>query len=232
MDIRKIKEQVLEANRSLPDSGLVTLTWGNVSGASREHDLMFIKPSGVDYRKLTLDDLVTIRISDGTRVGGELNPSSDSPTHLELYRAFPEIGGVTHTHSPYATIFAQAAREIPCLGTTHADHFHGSVPVARWPTEQEVAQGYEQATGKIIVESIAARPPLEIPAILLPGHGPFTWGTDATASLTQSIALEQVAFMAWQNHLATPSPPPLPAYLLDKHYLRKHGPGAYYGQRT
>ncbi len=230
MKLEKLQKQVLQANKDLPTFGLVKLTWGNVSAAWHEEDLMIIKPSGIDYEKLRLEDLVSIRISDGKVISGKLRPSSDSPTHLEIYRAFPDIGGITHTHSRYATIFSQAGLEIPCLGTTHADHFNGTVPLARTLTVEEVDEAYEYHTGKSIVETLRDRDPMAMPAVLLPHHGPFTWGKDATASLINAIALEEVALMAWQNILLEQDTAPLPHYILNKHYQRKHGPNSYYGQ--
>ncbi len=228
--LNKIKQQVLNANQSLPTSGLVKLTWGNVSGAFREEDLMVIKPSGVDYQELTIETLVTVCISTGEKVEGDLKPSSDTETHLEIYRAFKNVGGITHTHSRYATIFSQAGLSIPCFGTSHADHFNGTIPVARALTEQEVDEGYEHNTGKTIVETFNDINPDQMPAVLLKHHGPFTWGHDALASLNNSIALEEVAFMAHQNLLLQNNLKAIPAHILNKHNERKHGPNAYYGQ--
>lgn len=229
--LEELKEQVCEANRILPGSGLVTLTWGNVSGIDRDSGLVCIKPSGVDYEALKPSDLPVLDL-EGNVVEGELNPSSDSKTHLHLYREFPEIGGVTHTHSPHATMFSQAGRGLPCLGTTHADHFYGEVPVARMLTPEEVEEDYEHNTGVAIVERFEELKlkALEMPAVLQHGHAPFTWGKSAMDSVKNSIALEMCAQMAlgtWQLESGTRA---IPDHILDKHYLRKHGPGAYYGQ--
>lgn len=226
----ELREEVCRANRALESSGLITLTWGNVSGIDRAAGLVAIKPSGVPYAKLTPADIVLVDLQ-GEMVEGELRASSDTPTHAALYRAFPGIGGVVHTHSICATAFAQAGRAIPCFGTTHADHFHGEVPVTRMLSAAEVAGDYEAATGAVIVERFANLTPLHVPAVLVAGHGPFTWGPTATDALHNSIALEAVARMALDTLALTPSAAPLPAYLLDKHFLRKHGPEAYYGQR-
>lgn len=227
--LEELKQQVLEANRALETSGLVKLTFGNVSGFNRGLDVMVIKPSGMAYRDLTAGDLVVLD-REGKRVEGKLNPSSDAKTHLILYRAFPDIGGVTHTHSAHATMFAQACREIPCLGTTHADHFFGPVPVTRALTEEEVREDYETHTGRVIVERFAGIKPMEMPAVLAAHHGPFTWGKDAPDSLKNGIALETVAEMALGTFLLNPAAKPIPAHILNKHYTRKHGPNAYYGQ--
>ena len=230
--LRDLKQQVLEANLRLPSSGLVTLTWGNVSGLDRDRGLMVIKPSGVPYAHLRDDDLVVMELESGRRVEGRLNPSSDAPTHLELYRAFPAAGGVCHTHSPAATAWSQAGRGLPCFGTTHADHFHGEVPVCRMLTPDEVAAGYERWTGLAIVETFQSRnlDPVAVPGVLQHGHAPFTWGPHALAALDNSIALEMCARMALDTLRLNPHAAPLPAHLLDKHFLRKHGPDAYYGQ--
>jgi L-ribulose-5-phosphate 4-epimerase len=227
--LEELKEQVLEANRALETSGLVKLTFGNVSGMDRSRGLMVIKPSGMAYRDLTTHDLVVLDL-EGQRVESKRNPSSDARTHLVLYRAFPGIGGVAHTHSIYATAFAQACREIPCLGTTHADHFFGTVPVTRALTPREVSDDYETHTGRVIVERFAGLKPAEMPAVLAAHHGPFTWGKDALDALKNSIALETVAEMALGTFLLNPSAAPIPAHILNKHYTRKHGPNAYYGQ--
>lgn len=231
----ELKEAVCAANLRLHHSGLAPETWGNVSGISRERGIVAIKPSGVPYDALTAADIVLVDM-DGTVVEGELRPSSDTPTHLVLYRAFSRIGGVTHTHSPAATAFAQADRAIPCYGTTHADYFDGTVPVTRPMTEQEVTGKYEEATGDVIVETFSThgRDPMRMPGVLVSGHGPFTWGANAAASVTGAIVLEAVAAMARDTLLirsiGTEHDIPVPEYLLRKHFDRKHGPEAYYGQ--
>ena len=232
--LHELKEQVLEANLRLPSSGLVTLTWGNVSGLDRERGLMVIKPSGVPYAALRMDDLVVMALDGGNVVEGRLRPSSDAPTHLALYRAFSGIGGICHTHSPAATAWSQAGRPLPCYGTTHADHFYGTVPVAPFLTEKEVQRGYEESTGEGIAQLFIREKldALSMPAVLLHGHAPFTWGKHALDALDNSIALEKCAQMASTMLALDPQTPPLPQYILNKHYLRKHGPGAYYGQKT
>jgi len=228
--LEALKKEVLEANRELDRSGLVRLTWGNVSGRDRARGLVVIKPSGVPYAKLTAKDLVVVDL-DGRRVEGRLNPSSDTKTHLVLYRAFPAIAGVTHTHSVYATMFAQAIREIPCLGTTHADHCFGTVPLTRALTRREIEQDYEGNTGRVIVERFEALDPVAMPAVLAAHHGPFTWGKNATDSLINSRALETVAEMAFGTFVLHPAAKTIPVHFLNKHYQRKHGPHAYYGQK-
>ena len=230
MQLEKLREIVCEANLELFRQGLVTLTWGNVSGFDRARGLMVIKPSGVAYDRLTPAALVVTDL-DGNVVEGDYAPSSDTPTHGRLYQAFPNIGGVVHTHSTYATAFAQAGREIPCLGTTHADHFHGSIPVARLPTEAEVLDRYENNIGNLIVERFNDLDADAIPGVLAAGHGPFTWGADPRKAVENAVALEAVAQMAAVTFALCPDAAPLPTYILDKHYGRKHGPGAYYGQR-
>ncbi len=229
--LESLKEEVCVANRQLPGSGLVQLTWGNVSGIDRAAGVFGIKPSGVDYEALQPSDIVLIDL-DGKVVEGELNPSSDTKTHLELYRAWPEIGGVTHTHSPAATTLSQIGRELPPYGTTHADHFYGTVPVCRALTPEEVDEDYEKNTGLAIVEHFAEAEidPNHVPGVLQLHHAPFTWGKDAGKSLDNSIALEMCARMAIDGWSHQPDLSPLPQHLLDKHFLRKHGPGAYYGQ--
>ncbi len=229
MTLESLREEVCQANQNLPRYGLVTLTWGNVSGLDREQGLMVIKPSGVEYDRLTPADLVILDLK-GRVVEGRLRPSSDAPTHLELYRQFPTIGGVVHTHSRHATIFAQAARPIPCFGTTHADHFHGEVPVTRPLRKPEIEGDYELATGQVIVERFARLNPEHIPAVLVAHHGPFTWGRTASEAVVNSVALEEVARMALGTLALAPQAAPLSPHLLDRHFLRKHGPGAYYGQ--
>lgn len=224
-----LRKQVCEANLALVRQGLVTLTWGNVSGVDRARGLMVIKPSGVAYDRLTPEVLVVTDL-DGRVVEGGHAPSSDTPTHVRLYRAFPNIGGVVHTHSTYATAFAQAGREIPCLGTTHADHFHGAVPLARLPSAAEVQGHYEDSIGGLIVERFRALDPDAVPAVLAAGHGPFTWGPDPFKAVENAVALEAVARMASITFGLCPEVKPLAACILEKHYSRKHGPNAYYGQ--
>lgn len=227
---RELREQVCQANRDLVRLGLVTLTFGNASGIDRGEGLIAIKPSGVAYDDLTPDDLVIVDL-DGKVVQGSLRPSSDTPTHLVLYREFAGIGGITHTHSSHATMFAQACRGIPCFGTTHADVFYGEVPVTRPLTEEEVHADYETNTGKVIVERFAEVRPEEMPAVLVAHHGPFVWGADAASSVANSVVLEEIAKTALGTLQLNPDAPPVPQYLLNKHYLRKHGKDAYYGQR-
>jgi L-ribulose-5-phosphate 4-epimerase len=224
-----LREQVWQANFDLVKYGLVILTFGNVSGLDRKKGIMAIKPSGVPYSRMNPTDLVLIDL-DGRIVEGKLNPSSDASTHLALYRAFADIGGVCHAHSEYATAFAQACREIPCLGTTHADHFNGPVPVTRHLTAAEVRDDYEANTGKVIAERFAGLRPLETPAVLVAGHGPFSWGGSAGDAVRNSLVLEKIAKMAILTGLLNPNIGSLPDHLLAKHYRRKHGPESYYGQ--
>jgi L-ribulose-5-phosphate 4-epimerase len=230
--IEAIKAQVCEANRRLEHSGLVKLTWGNVSGIDRAAGLWCIKPSGVDYSALKPEDMVVLDL-EGNVVEGSYRPSSDTKTHLVLYREFPEIGGITHTHSPYATMFSQAGRDLPCYGTTHADHFYGTVPMVRALSPKEVEEDYEHHTGVAIVERLRqlGLKPLEMPAVLQAHHAPFTFGKDALDSLKNSIALEMCAEMAMGSLRLHPDLQPIPSHILDKHYQRKHGPAAYYGQK-
>ena len=230
--LKKLKHAVYEANMELPHRGLVTYTWGNVSGIDRERGLVVIKPSGVSYDELTPDDLVLLDL-DGKVVDGKLNPSSDTKTHLELYKAFPEIGGIVHTHSPYAVGWAQAGRDIPAYGTTHADYFYGPVPCCRSLTEQEVEEDYERNTGLVIVETFRQREldPVHVPGAICRNHGPFTWGKDAAQAVYHAVVLEEVAKMAVYTTQIAPDAQPAPQYVLDKHFLRKHGPNAYYGQK-
>ncbi len=230
MSLDALKARVLKANLDLVELGLVTLTWGNVSGFDCEKGLVVIKPSGIDYADLKAKDMVTVDL-EGTKIEGDLNPSSDTATHLEIYKAYPEIGGVAHTHSDYAGIFAQAHQPIPCLGTTHADHFNGDIPLTRMISEKEVLEDYEGNTGKVIVERFAQIKPLEMPAVLVAGHGAFTWGRSPEEAVTNSLALEKSAKMVWGALLLNPEIPVFPEYLLKKHYSRKHGPQAYYGQK-
>ncbi len=228
--LEDLKDQVCQANADLVGCGLVTLTWGNVSGLSRDRDRVVIKPSGVPYERLRPADMVVVDL-EGRVLEGDLRPSSDTPTHVLLYRHFAGVGGITHTHSRHATMFAQARREMPCLGTTHADHFFGAVPVTRPLTAAEVEADYEGNTGVVIVERFADLDPQAMPAVLVAGHGPFAWGKDAADSLKNAMALEAVAEMALGTWLINQQAPLLEDYMLDKHYQRKHGPKAYYGQK-
>ncbi len=232
MSYDQLKEEVFRINRAIVDAGLVVLTWGNASGTDRGREVMAIKPSGVDYETMTADDIVVMSIETGEVVEGKLNPSSDTPTHLVIYQQFPEVGGIVHTHSTYATSWAQSGKELPCLGTTHADHFYGSVPVARLLSDEEL-QSYERTTGEVIVECFRERgiAPSAMPAVLLPHHGPFAWGPDPDHALQNAIALEQVAKMASITYSIDPGAREIPANLLEKHYRRKHGENAYYGQQ-
>lgn len=228
--IKELKKQVYEANMQLPKHGLVTFTWGNVSGIDRESGLFVIKPSGVEYDKLTPDDMVVMDLM-GNKAEGRLNPSSDTKTHMILYRRFPQIGGVVHTHSTWATSWAQAGRDIPCYGTTHADYIYGSIPCARNLTAQEL-QDYEENTGVLIADLFEDRgiEPMSVPGVLCKNHGPFTWGTDADNAVHNAVVLEEVAKMAALCELINPRVGEAPKSLQDKHYMRKHGPNAYYGQ--
>jgi L-ribulose-5-phosphate 4-epimerase len=227
--LKQLKKEVCAANLQLVKFRLVTLTWGNVSAISRQDGLVVIKPSGVSYEDLKPEDMVVVDLY-GKVLEGDLRPSSDTPTHVELYKAFPSIGGIAHSHSEYATIFAQAQREIPCFGTTHADTFHGSVPVTRFLKKNEVEKDYELNTGKVIVERFKKLDPLAIPGVLVAGHAPFTWGKKAMEAVQNNLILETVAAMAMRSLALNQKLKPLPDYVLDKHYLRKHGPHAYYGQ--
>ncbi len=223
-----LKQSVLEANRALPKYGLVTFTWGNVSGFDRASGLTVIKPSGVPYEQLTANDMVVVD-ANGVVVEGQKKPSSDMPTHLCLYRRFPQLGGVVHTHSRWATVFAQMGKAIPALGTTHADDFHGAIPCTRPMKAAEIQGAYEWETGNVICEAIGACDPLAVPAVLVRNHGPFAWGEDALTAVHNAVVLEEVAFMAWHT-LALNGDAAMDAALLDKHFLRKHGEHAYYGQ--
>jgi L-ribulose-5-phosphate 4-epimerase len=227
--LEALREQVLEANLALPAHGLVKLTWGNVSGIDREQGLVAIKPSGVDYERLSADDIVIVDL-DGEQVEGEGRPSTDTPTHVACYRAFGEIGGVVHSHSPWATAWAQAECEIPILGTTHADLCPGPIPLARHLSEAEIEAGYEAATGEAVVEAVGDRGSDEVPAVLVPGHGPFCWGPDPAAAVETAVTLEEVARLALLTMILEPTAAPLAQAIRDKHFERKHGPGAYYGQ--
>ena len=229
--LEALKQQVLEANLFLPQYGLVTFTWGNVSGIDRETGLVVIKPSGVPYEGMTAQDMVVVDL-DGKVVEGKWRPSSDTATHVELYKAFPEIGGIVHTHSSYATSWAQAGRDIPCYGTTHADYFYGPIPCARHLTQEELDAGYELNTGHTIVECFKERglDPMAVPAVICHSHGPFTWGKDADKAVYHAVVLEEVAKMAIYTRQVNPLADPAPKRIQDKHYMRKHGPNAYYGQ--
>ena len=229
--LEKLKEEVLQANLLLPKHGLITFTWGNVSGIDREKGLVVIKPSGVDYEGMTADDMVVVDL-DGNRVEGKWKPSSDTATHVALYKAFPALGGVVHTHSRWATSFAQAGKGIPAFGTTQGDYFYGEIPCTRKMSPEEIAGAYEMETGNVIIETFVKRGinPADVPAVLVNSHGPFAWGTDAMNAVHNAVVLEEVAFMAFHAMALTPGLPPMQQELLDKHYLRKHGANAYYGQ--
>jgi L-ribulose-5-phosphate 4-epimerase len=229
--LKQLKQEVCEANLLLPKYALVTFTWGNVSGIDREAGLMVIKPSGVEYDIMTPEDMVVVELATGKRVEGKLNPSSDTPTHLELYKSFPDIGGVVHTHSRWATIFAQAGRGIPPLGTTHADYFYGEIPCTRRMTEPEIEGAYEKETGSVIIERFAKINPNDVPGVLVCNHGPFSWGCDPGNAVHNAVVMEEVAMMAWHNlEFFGANIVVMPQVLLDKHFLRKHGANAYYGQ--
>lgn len=230
--LEALKEQVCKANLELPKHGLVTFTWGNVSGVDREQGLMVIKPSGVSYENMTAEDMVVVRLSDGAVVEGKWKPSSDTDTHLALYNAFPALGGIVHTHSRWATSFAQAGKGVPAFGTTQGDYFYGEIPCTRKMTPEEIGSKYELETGNVIIETFNSRKidPAQVPAVLVYSHGPFAWGKDAMDAVHNAVVLEEVSFMAFHAMALTPGLPPMQQELLDKHYLRKHGPGAYYGQ--
>ena len=229
--LEELKRVVCEANLLLPKYGLVTFTWGNVSAVDRASGLMVIKPSGVPYEGMAPEDMVVVSLKDGQAVEGKWRPSSDTPTHAELYRAFPDCGGIVHTHSRWATTFAQAGRAIPAMGTTHADYFHGPIPCTRPMTDDEIRGDYESETGKVIVEAFADIDPAAVPGALVYSHGPFAWGTDAMNAVHNAVVMEEVAFMAWHAMTLNPHQGPMQRTLLDRHFLRKHGAGAYYGQK-
>ena len=229
--LKKLKEQIFQANLLLPKHGLVTFTWGNVSGIDREKGLVVIKPSGVPYETMKRDNMVVVELATGKVVDGELKPSSDTPTHLELYKAFPNIGGIVHTHSRWATSFAQAGRGIAALGTTHGDYFYGEIPCTRKMTEAEIQAEYEKETGTVIIETFKDKNPDAIPGVVVYSHGPFAWGKDAMDAVHNAVVMEEVAFMNIQTMLLNPGIQPMQQELLDKHYLRKHGANAYYGQK-
>lgn len=230
--LEQLKETVLAANLALPQHRLVTFTWGNVSGRDEAGELMVIKPSGVDYRAMTAADLVVVEIASGRVVEGRYKPSSDTATHLALYRRYPQIGGIVHTHSRHATIWAQAGRDLPAWGTTHADYFYGAIPCTRPLTAAEIDGDYEHQTGAVIIETFERRglDPAQIPAVLVYAHGPFAWGADAADAVHNAVVLEECAYMGLFAQQLTPDLARMQQPLLDRHYLRKHGTGAYYGQ--
>ena len=227
--LEELKRSVLEANLELPKKGLVTYTWGNVSGIDRASHLIVIKPSGVHYEDLNLEDLVVVDL-DGNQVEGKLKPSSDTPTHLVIYRNFKQVGGVTHTHSRWASSWAQAGKGIPVLGTTHADYFYGEIPCTRNMTSEEIKGEYEKRTGEVIVETFISENPMFMPGVLVKNHGPFTWGKDAQEAVHNSVVLEEISMMAFTACSLTPGIKSMDQALLDKHFFRKHGVNAYYGQ--
>lgn len=229
--LEELKKKVYEANMELPKYGLVTFTWGNVSGIDQETGLFVIKPSGVDYDKMKPEDMVVMDLL-GSKVEGHYKPSSDTPTHLELYKAFPQIGGIVHTHSSYATSWAQAGRSIPCYGTTHADYIYGEVPCLRCLTKEEIDEAYEENTGHLIVNEFKRmnKDIMAVPAVLCKNHGPFAWGKDPFEAVHNAVVLEEVAKMAYRTEIINPKVAPAPTELQDKHYFRKHGANAYYGQ--
>lgn len=227
--LEKLKQEVLEANLLLPEYGLVTFTWGNVSGIDRESGLVVIKPSGVPYKGMSIEDMVVVDL-DGNRVEGRWKPSSDTPTHVELYKAFPECGGIVHTHSRWATTFAQAGLDIPAMGTTQADYFYGDIPCTRMLTPEEIAGEYEKETGSVIIETFRDRSHADIPGVVVHSHGPFAWGASAHEAVHNAVVMEEVAFMDWHAMMIAPGAGRMQSELLDRHYLRKHGKNAYYGQ--
>ncbi len=231
--LEALKQKVYEANMELPRRGLVTYTWGNVSGIDREKGLFVIKPSGVEYEELKPEDLVVVDLK-GNKVEGDLNPSSDTLTHMVLYNAFPQIGGIVHTHSPYAVALAQAGQDIPCYGTTHADYFYGPVPCARNLTPEEIEEAYEKNTGITIIETFKERgiDPMHVPGVLCKNHGPFTWGKDAAGAVYNAVVLEEISKMNLMTEILNPNGDnTTPQSMQDKHFMRKHGPNAYYGQK-
>ena len=229
--LEELKELVCKANLELPKYGLVTFTWGNVSGVDREKGLMVIKPSGVEYDTMMAEDMVVVSLATGEKVEGKWKPSSDTDTHVALYNAFPNIGGIVHTHSRWATSWAQAGRGIPAYGTTHGDYFYGEIPCTRKMTPEEIAGRYEHETGNVIIETFEKKSPDDIPAVLVHSHGPFTWGTDPHNAVHNAVVLEELAFMAFHTEAIRPGKETMQPELLDKHYLRKHGKNAYYGQK-
>lgn len=229
--LNELKKQVLEANLFLPKHQLVSFTFGNASGIDRQKGLVVIKPSGIPYENMTTEDLVVLDL-DGKIVEGKWNPSSDTPTHLALYKAFPQCGGIVHTHSRWATIYAQAGQPLQVFGTTHADYFYGPVPCTRPLTSSEIEGDYEKETGNVIAETFREIDPAAVPGVLVFGHGPFTWGKNALNAAFGAAILEEIAFMNWHTQVLNPDNPPISKTLLDKHYLRKHGATAYYGQKN
>ena len=229
----ELKQRVFKANMLLPKYDLVKFTWGNVSEVDRGKGVVAIKPSGVEYDTMTSDDIVVVDLYTGRTVEGRYKPSSDTATHLEIYRSFPQVGGIVHTHSRWATIFAQMKQDVPALGTTHGDYFYGSIPATRDMTRAEIEGEYELNTGKVIVETFAERKinPVDVPGVLVASHGPFSWGKDADNAVHNAVVLEEVAFMAWHTMQLAQGIGPMSRDLLDKHYLRKHGANAYYGQK-
>ncbi|MGO2334159.1 L-ribulose-5-phosphate 4-epimerase [Providencia sp.] len=231
--LEKLKQQVFDANLALPKHNLVTFTWGNVSGVDRESGLMVIKPSGVEYETMKAEDMVVVSLSTGDVVEGKYRPSSDTDTHLALYQAFPEIGGIVHTHSRHATIWAQAGLPLSALGTTHADYFYGEIPCTRKMTENEIASDYERETGNVIIETFVQKgiSAKDVPAVLVHSHGPFAWGTTPDNAVHNAVVLEEIAYMNLHTRQLVPQVDAMQRELLDKHYLRKHGVDAYYGQK-
>ena len=229
--LEELMKQVWQANLELMRRGVVIYTWGNVSGVDRESGLMVIKPSGVNYNEMKPEDMVAVDLASGSIVKGRYKPSSDTATHLELYRAFPSVGGITHTHSINAVAFAQAGIDVPSLGTTHADYFYGSIPCTRELSQQEVEEAYEVNNGKVIVETLKNRrvDPMAVPGVIVKNHGPFSWGKDPAASVYHAVVMDTIAEMAWKTLLLNPQTS-MAQYILDKHYMRKHGANAYYGQ--
>lgn len=228
--LEDLKKKVLETNLMLPEYGLVTFTWGNVSEIDRDAGLIAIKPSGVSYKTMTADDIVILDL-DGNVVEGKLRPSSDAPTHVVLYKAFPGIGGIVHTHSSWATSWAQAGESIPCFGTTHADYFYGPIPCARPLTDDEISTEYEKNTGYVIADAFRGKDPMAVPAVLCANHGPFAWGKDSFEAVHNAVVVEEVAKMAARALAINPDAKPAPQSIMDKHYFRKHGANAYYGQK-
>lgn len=227
--LKHLKKKVYEANMELDKRHLITYTWGNASGIDRERGLVVIKPSGVEYDDLRAEDMVVVNLA-GEVVEGDLRPSSDTSTHLELYKAFPEIGGIVHTHSTMATAWAQAGRALPCYGTTHADYFYGEIPCARNLTKEEIEEAYEKNTGKVIIEAFEGKNPIYVPGVLCKNHGPFTWGKDAAQAVYHAVVLEEIAKMNFITEMLNKKVKPAPSEMQDKHFMRKHGPNAYYGQ--
>ncbi|MGO1044634.1 L-ribulose-5-phosphate 4-epimerase [Clostridioides difficile] len=227
--LEALKEEVLKANLELPKKGLITYTWGNVSGIDREKGLVVIKPSGVEYDKMTVEDMVVVDL-DGNIVDGKLRPSSDTPTHLVLYKQFEELGGIVHTHSSWATTWAQIGKSIPACGTTHADYFYGSIPCTRKMTREEINSEYERETGNVIVEEFMGKNPIHCPGVIVNDHGPFTWGKNAKEAVHNAVVLEEVAKMAYYTELMSPKNT-MDRVLMNKHFSRKHGKNAYYGQK-